>query len=260
MQTFAINSEVVMNANFANFRAVYDELSDEVTRARHAFLPDHLRNWLATIDETPDVSRIVEQLQSGLDFPTWFQQCEQTKKLAWPEQREKRLGMQLLLFRAAAQGKPDIGILGVHFLHAGRDVNVNASAFVEQVFAPMARDLRRYLEQQIGSVAIAPASDRVVRLDHNSAAYTDAMQALETLERVLKEANDFPSLEEKEQQVAEVSATRRLLQSVRVRIAPVVSLAGPPLTYLAKKFIDTGIGKAAGAAIDKLIALFGHIF
>ena len=82
MQTFAINSEVVMNANFANFRAVYDELTDEVTRARHAFLPDHLRNWLATIDETPDVSRIVEQLQSGLDFPTSTMRTDQEVGMA----------------------------------------------------------------------------------------------------------------------------------------------------------------------------------
>jgi hypothetical protein len=249
-----------MGGNFVNFRAVYDELTDEVARARYQFLPGHLQNWFATVDATPDVSRIVEHLQSGLDFPTWLQQCEPGRTLVWPEQREKRLGMQLLLFRAASQGKVKIEILGFHFLHLGRDVNANASAFIEQIFVPMARDLRRYLEQQIGSVAIAPASDRVVRLDHNSAAYRDAMQALETLERVLKEANDFPDLEEKEQQVAEVSAARRLLQSARVRIAAVASLAGPTLTYLAKQFVNTGIGRAAGAAIDKLIALLGHIF
>jgi hypothetical protein len=249
-----------MGGNFVNFRAVYDELTDEVARARYQFLPGHLQNWFATVDATPDVSRIVEHLQSGLDLPTWLQQCEPGRTLVWPEQREKRLGMLLLLFRAASQGKVKIEILGFHFLHLGRDVNANASAFIEQIFVPMARDLRRYLEQQIGSVAIAPASDRIVPLDHNSTAYQDAMHALGTLERVLIEANDYTDLEEKDQRVAEVSATRRLLQSARVRTAAISAVIGPPLLYLTMKFVDTGIGKAAGTAIEKLIALLGSIF
>jgi hypothetical protein len=43
---------------FTNFRAVYDDLTDDVMPARHQFLPDHLRNWSRQIDETPSVSSI----------------------------------------------------------------------------------------------------------------------------------------------------------------------------------------------------------
>jgi hypothetical protein len=256
------------NGNFANFRAVYEDLTYEVTRARHQFLPDHLRNWFEVIDETPSVHRVVEQLQGGLDLPAWLQQNRATPGLMglgnasmqWPESRDKRLGMQLLLFRAAARGEIDISQMGFHFTYAGSNINDNARAFIEQVFAPMARDFRRYLEQQVGSSGVVPASDRVVRLDHNSSAYQDAMQALETLERVLQEANDYDDPEDKDQRVSEVSATRRLLGSTRVRLAGIVAVVGPTLHYLGKKFIDSAIGKAAGATLDRLINLLGQIF
>jgi len=110
------------------------------------------------------------------------------------------------------------------------------------------------LEKASGSV---PASDRVVTLDHNSGAYVEATDALQTLERALREANDYPEPEEREQHIAEVSATWRLLQSVRVRIVAVVAVAKAPLTFLIKKFADKAIGKAAAVAVEKLAALIG---
>jgi hypothetical protein len=105
------------------------------------------------------------------------------------------------------------------------------------------------------------ASDRIVYLDHNSKAYRDTMDSLEALERVLNEANDYgDDLEEKQEYVAEVSAARRLLQSVRVRVSILAALLGPPVTFLMKKFVDTGIGKAASAVWEKVTALVGSIF
>ena len=67
---------------------------------------------------------------------------------------------------------------------------------------------------------VVPASDRVVLIDHNSAGYRETEEALDNLEHGLQSTNDFLGVpQEKEQFVAEVSAARRLLQAVRVRIA-----------------------------------------
>lgn len=52
------------------------------------------------------------------------------------------------------------------------------------------------------------------------------MDALETLERVLREENDYPDVGDKEERIAEVSVTRRVLKSVQVRVAVVVVGSG----------------------------------
>jgi hypothetical protein len=135
----------------------------------------------------------------------------------------------------------------------------------------MARDLRRKLEAQLDASFgfdevkkppedPIPASDRTVSIDHNSAAYREADEALDRLEHTLVQANDYPDDEDKEQRIAEVSAVRRLLKSTKVRAYAIAALAGPTLTYLAKKFFDTGIGQAATKAIEKLTTLLGSLF
>ena len=48
-------------SDFSNFRADYDELTDEVNRARHQFLSDHLTNWFEHIDDTPQVADVVRR-------------------------------------------------------------------------------------------------------------------------------------------------------------------------------------------------------
>jgi len=209
-------------SDFTNFRAVYDDLTDEVSRARYPFIPDHLRNWFKHLDETPRVSAIVRRLEHGLDIDRFTEMAmsSHTRTLDWGDHDEKSLGMRLLLFRRFADGKQDIGLYGFHFLRVSRNVNDNARAFVEQVFEPMARELRRFLEKDVARLERdeaeeaqrVPASDRVVLLNHNSKEYTDADEAMERLEKAIREANDFEDLDEKEQREAEVSAARRLLK------------------------------------------------
>jgi hypothetical protein len=80
------------------------------------------------------------------------------------------LGMRLLLFRAAANKQQDISHLGFHFIYVGKNVNDNAQAFIEQVFSPLARELRRFLESEAKKPGFGkiPASDRTVTVNHNS--------------------------------------------------------------------------------------------
>jgi hypothetical protein len=255
--------------NFTNFRAVYDELTDEVGRSTNSFLRDHLRNWFGCIDSTPDAATVVEELQRGLDFFPWFTATQTRGRLTgngvlnWPEGSQERLGMKLLLFRAIAKGDADAAELGFIFTRTGTNINANAQAFVQQIFMPMARELRRHFEQTIGSAASAPtvpAADRVVQLDHNSRPYRELVEALGNLERALAESNEYPDAVDKEQRIAEVSATRRLLQSARVRVAAVVGLLGSGIGYFTHELATTAVGRAAAAVLDQIVALFGNIF
>lgn len=166
--------------------------------------------------------------------------------------------MQLLLFRRIANEQMDAFQFAHNYFYPGTNrIDDTVRELTDQVFGPMTRDLRFLLEERVAESegGDIPASDRLVRLDHNSPKYKDAINALEVLERVLREANDYPDLEDKEQKIAEVSATQRILQAVRVRVGAVLAVAKAPLLYLAKQFGNAGIGVAAKFAWEKIVAL-----
>jgi hypothetical protein len=49
---------MAVDGDFANFRAVYDDLTQEVMRAYVQFLADHISNWFRTLDTTSEVAPI----------------------------------------------------------------------------------------------------------------------------------------------------------------------------------------------------------
>lgn len=97
-------------------------------------------------------------------------------------------------------------------------------------------------------------------MDHNSAAYGEAVEALEELEEALRGANDFAEVEEKEQRVAEISAARRLMQSVRVQVKALVGLVKGVAVQFGTKLKDTAIGLAVAKALAALGVIVGYIF
>jgi len=231
-------------------------------RSHVQFLPDHLANWFNTLDTASAVAPVIRRLESGLDFKSCRKQQEAESSgmggtLTWPNDPEKRLGMKLLLFRSAVTNRSAdlISWFGFVFIPSpsGRNINNAARRFLDQVFWPMSRELL----QEANKV---PAADRVVHLDHNSSVYRQAIEALEKLEEALREANDYPDAEDKEQRIAEISATQRLLKSVRVRVAAVVTVIGSGLAYLASHFVGYAIDAASHGVIEKLTALLGAYF
>src|SRR6266436_2192192 len=99
-----------VDGDFANFRAVYDELTDEVDRARYTFLPDHIENWFRTLDTTPRVSEIIKRLQEGVDYREWRDALTRSAiptNFNWPKDPEQALGIKLSLFRNFIRGGPD---------------------------------------------------------------------------------------------------------------------------------------------------------
>jgi hypothetical protein len=258
---------MAINRNFTNFRAIYDELTDEVGKSREQFLPDHLENWFDVIEETPSVREIVGGLMKAafLDQLTLIGDIKkpgiENKKRPWPIGRDKRLGVQLCVFKEIAARTLLARVFGARFIE-GTQPEEAADQVVKHVFLPMARDLRRRLESEPEEQEepMAPASDRNVTLDHNSEPYKDVMDALDRLEKAIVEANDYPDTEDKDQRIAEVSAAKRLLLAVRVRVGALVHLAKPLVVTLAKKFVETEIGKAASWAAEKLSMLLGSMW
>jgi cell division protein ZapA (FtsZ GTPase activity inhibitor) len=99
-----------------------------------------------------------------------------------------------------------------------------------------------------------PASDRVVRLDHNVPAYAEAMVALDALILVVRESNSYREMDEADQErrVAELEAGRTLLGSRWVSLKMVKATLWSALAYLALKFADAPIGEAATLAWNAL--------
>jgi hypothetical protein len=252
-------------SDFSNFRAIYDVMTDEVLRSRHQFFPDHLKNWFETIDTTRGVSELVSNLELSVDFKSWFENAQKSHtgmagsgKLDWPKDREQRLGMQLALFRAMSRDEVDPITFCLNFLFSGTNLNDNISGLTDQLFRPMACDLRRYLEEHAKTAeGQIPASDRIVKLDHNNPKYIDLINALDDVQNALEAINDYDDAEDKDQRLTEISAGKTLLQSVRVRAEATRIVLGNALRYLARKFVDTAVGKAAGIAIKALCAYFG---
>ena len=108
-------------------------------------------------------------------------------------------------------------------------------------------------------VRLAPASDRVVPLDHNSADYLAATEALERVIELVRENNHYRESEpeDQERRLAELEAGRRLLGSRWVSVATVQAAVVSVLTYLALKFVDVPIGQAASVAWKALAGLVG---
>lgn len=254
-------------SDFSNFRAVYDELTDEVIRSKHQFMQEHIANWFTVIDDTPEASGLVQHLQGRQDVQEFLKRSAESAgsfvgsaTLDWPKDRDKRLGMKLLIFREIAEGRIEAWQFGHEYMYAGNVLDDNASAVAEQLFEPTARELRRYLEAHWGKVAV-PASDRVVRRDDNTRAlFDEAIGALKRLEEALQGQNAFDSTEEKDQLVAELSAGQRLLQAAQVRVDALVAVLKKPLSYIGRKFMDTGLSKLAGLAIERIAHLIGSMF
>lgn len=103
----------------------------------------------------------------------------------------------------------------------------------------------------------APASDRVVPLDHNAQGYKDAVKATDDVIEAVRGSNDFKTKnpEAHEQRLAELEAGKRLLTAARVRVAALAAVLVVALKWLLDAFGAGVIGKLAEVALAKLAPL-----
>lgn len=107
--------------------------------------------------------------------------------------------------------------------------------------------------------AQAPASDRVVGLDHNRPEYVEAVATLDALIVVVRESNSYREADEvdQERRLTELEAGKTLLKSRWVSKDTVKATLYGTLAYLACKFADALIGEAAATAWAALKRLLG---
>lgn len=172
-------------------------------------------------------------------------------RVAFPEDPERRLGIQLWLFRSLSASEEDPWQFAHEYVSSESNLNGMIADLVEQVFNPFVKALRRELDREL---ARSPAIDesRVVSI-HRDEAWREAVEALDEAKRILVQTNAQLSQEDKSQRVAELSAGRRLLEAEQLRVGALLGTAGNALRYLATKFMDIGLGKAASIAWDKIL-------
>jgi hypothetical protein len=241
----------------------YDDVTADVVSSNSSTFSTNLDRWFEVLDESPITAQVVQGLERSVDFQGWYEAAESSMSsmvgsaaLRWPKGRENRIAMQLSLFRAIQQEKPDV--VGFYMTFMGSSSRYDDMVFevTDQIFSALARDLRYMivdaLERRAGDADLIPPSDRIVSLDHNTTEYAEAVKALEDAERTVQETNDYDDAEDKEQRIAELSAGRRLLMAARVRANAFIALVYKALRYLAEKFADHAIGVAATGALALL--------
>ena len=109
--------------------------------------------------------------------------------------------------------------------------------------------------------APVPASDRIVTLDDNSAAYKETLASLEQLTQDASKSNEFAHLfanpEDKVRTLSEIDSGIQLLKNARVRPTAVYELLVNSLRWIAKKLPDVTLGALASKALDGLTKLLG---
>jgi hypothetical protein len=237
----------------------YVELASEVLASSYQFFELNLRRWFEVVDREPAIAAIINRLEAAVDFDSWYDQGLKTRggmvgsgRLQWPSDQATRIGLQLNLFRRFADEKLDPKDFAINFLYSDNNFNVMVRDVSLQVFQPMIGDLRRYVGRELTArrqvaTGEVPASDRVVRLDHNQAKV--AADAIEEVERAIEQTNEYPDPDDKSQTLAELGAARRLLKATQVRVEKLAMLAVPALKHVMKLFLDTAIATIAGAAL-----------
>lgn len=245
----------------------YDALVRDVRNAQYSQFHANLDQFFAFLENTPEIRNAISATLPTMDFDSWY--SEQRLKsgatagggrIRWPIDRKQKLSMQLALCRSMATDTFDFPAFGLSFAYS-RDGSLSemTSGVIEQYFSPMARDLRLLLERELAMVPLpdAPASDRIVSLDHNSAPYRAAYKSIGEVIGKLEGVNDYADQDDRQQRLAELKAGQELLKGPRVRSDAIRAVLLTGLIWLADNFAGGIIGDLAQQAIKLLLTLLG---
>ncbi len=123
-------------------------------------------------------------------------------------------------------------------------------ASLDQGAAPLGGDHTQASEHN-DEPELAPASDRLVTLDHNSAEYKRAITTLDEATNEIRKTN-IETNYEKDQVVIELSLGRQLLTNAKVRIGAAVALLLTPLYTVYHDAAAEALKPFVKSAIDAL--------
>lgn len=249
------------------FEEDYRDRLDDVLRSEHRNFAQRLTDWLGLLDSSPESSWVIKNLEKGIDFDSWFQEALKTRRgmvgsgrLNWSSDRTERLGQTLALVRYLAAEEGAGVNFAMSFMYAGSNLNDNVQKVVDQLIEPFGRDLWKHIERENktqGGRDAAPASDRVVKLDHNSAPYKDAVSKIEDVLKDARSLNSLAAEPEFDRVEAELSAGKRLLEAAAARVEAIKVVLIPPLQWIGKKVGEHALGIAVTALIALIASIFG---
>ncbi|MCH9052255.1 MAG: hypothetical protein IIA72_14430, partial [Proteobacteria bacterium] len=158
-------------------------------------------------------------------------------------------------YRQTAQ-RSDLNTGEYEFESDGDPLRDPLGASLDQGAAPSGGDHTQASEHH-DEPELAPASNRVVTLDHNSLTYKDAVAALDSAISSVAGDNEYGDRdpEDKEYRLEILEFGRKLLDGTRVAVNDIKSLLLDTLEYLAKISVAVTKIAAAIAAIKILIGL-----
>ena len=247
----------------------YDEIGHRLSLARERDFARVLRTWFACLNEAPDIiSQEIRRLEA---LQSWdIVQSEVIKtgrhtvgsgRLDWPDDKEHRLGGQLLLLRKLASEELKAGNFSLHYFYSGvNNIDSHVNEMASLLFEPHAEELRRRLEDVVedstADEVYVPASDRVVRLDHNSDAFQHSIVALEKTLARLRENNEMDP-DDKTRIDVELDSGLQMIKAPKTRIqAAEVVLLGA-LKWLVDRFASSMVGIAAAKAFTAVRIALG---
>jgi hypothetical protein len=107
------------------------------------------------------------------------------------------------------------------------------------------------------SPVVVPASDRVVKIDHNSNDYKEIVDGLSQVSEAARKSNslNIESADIKDQHLAEIDAGKRLLEAPQVNAGLVEKLLIPALKWISEKIAEAVIAAVVATLIALIVTL-----
>lgn len=152
------------------------------------------------------------------------------------------------------QEKLDIsnGIVDIYYVTKFENVSQNLREVFEKSLSITARDptIDRDEQREI------PASDRIVKINHNAPEYQEFMDDLKTLGENIRDSNSIGEVE-KDRLQAELRAGTNILEGKTARLQAITAVLFPVLTYIVMQFVDTAAGQLAAHLLTLLRQFIG---
>ncbi|MEK9210383.1 hypothetical protein [Sphingomonas sp. 2378] len=129
----------------------------------------------------------------------------------------------------------------------------------KNVFSQIRDQREKYDEERTIVVRSVPASDRIVRLDHNNPQVEEMVATVQDLKVKIRMGNDLGDLTAEEAQAAaqEVEQIELALKGEFVRPEQIAAFARKSLKWIGDKAAGAAVGKAALALLAMIAAFFG---
>jgi hypothetical protein len=177
----------------------------------------------------------------------------------WLRQAVELLHYQGLIKASFHLGGGEDGGMNVQIIGSGLEA-------AEELCDERGSDLYEEIDEQSGASGVSesatvPASDRIVKIDHNSAQYMEIIGKLAQISDAAKKSNSLSieNADERDQRLAEITAGKILLEAPRTNAEKVKSLLIDGLKWIGEKIADNVVSVIVTGLIGLVLALLGFV-